>query len=165
MRAHLRAVARRPATAEIPFSLCTEPGEFLRLATAWSRCPELWIDTETADWRPRSLAFRCSRCGRPRARWRRGHPRARHAEVLETAFIPAVMANPDVRKWAHNASYERRFLGRERVQNLQCTLKLARSIPFHRLPSASSPSPPSRDSCSAPTSTSRTRPTTGACGR
>ena len=55
-------------------------------------------------------------------------------EVLEAAFVPAVMANPAIRKWAHNASYERRFLGGDQVQNLQCTVRLARSIPYHRLP-------------------------------
>jgi ribonuclease D len=44
------------------------------------------------------------------------------------------MANAAIRKWAHNASYERRFLGGAIVQNLQCTVRLARSIPYHRLP-------------------------------
>src|SRR5688572_4246999 len=134
MRAHLRSVARVPAAAEIPFAVCTDPGEFLRLATAWSRCPELWIDTETADWQT-------------------SHPRLSLLQVrtpddgvfvvdilapgmravLDTAFVPAVMANAAIRKWAHSASYERRFLGGERVQNLQCTLRLAKSIPYHRL--------------------------------
>ena len=135
MRAHLRAVARRPATAEIPFSLCTDPGEFLQLATAWSRCPELWIDTETADWQtshPRLslLQVRTPDDGLFVVDILAPGMRA----VLETAFVPAVMANAAIRKWAHSASYERRFLGGERVQNLQCTLRLAKSIPYHRLP-------------------------------
>ena len=36
---------------DIAFMLCTDPGELRRLAEQWSRCGELWIDTETADWR------------------------------------------------------------------------------------------------------------------
>ena len=135
MRAHLRSVARSPAAAEIPFTLCTDPGEFLQLATAWSRCPELWIDTETADWQtshPRLslLQVRTPDDGLFVVDILAPGMRA----VLETAFVPAVMANAAIRKWAHSASYERRFLGGERVQNLQCTLRLAKSIPYHRLP-------------------------------
>src|SRR5687768_7409272 len=135
MSSNLKAVAAPPARAEAPVVLCADPGEFLRLATAWSRCPELWIDTETADWQtsnPRLslLQVRTPDGGLFVVDILAGGMRA----VLETAFVPAVMANSAIRKWAHSASYDRRFLGGERVQNLQCTLRLAKSIPYHRLP-------------------------------
>lgn len=135
MRAHLGSVAPLPSAAEVPFTLCTDPGEFLQLATVWSRSPELWIDTETAEWRtsqPRLslLQVRTPEGGLFVIDILASGMRA----VLDTAFVPAVMANPAIRKWAHSASYERRFLGGERIQNLQCTLRLAKSVPYHRLP-------------------------------
>ena len=133
------STASRPVEVEPealpPFALCTEPGEFARLSATWSRCPELWIDTETADWRTSNPRLSLLQVRTPEGALAIVDilaPGMR--EVLEAAFIPVVMANGAVRKWAHNASYERRFLGREQVQNLQCTLRLAKSIPYHRLP-------------------------------
>ena len=133
----LPATRPSPATGNeaAPFALCTDPGAFARMALAWSRCPELWIDTETADWRTSRPRLSLLQVRTPDGALAIADilaPGMR--EVLDAVFVPAVMANPDVRKWAHNASYERRFLGGERIQNLQCTLRLARSIPFHRLP-------------------------------
>ncbi len=134
MRSTMSA-ATLPARADLPFRLCADPGEFLQLASAWSRCPELWIDTETAEWQTSHPRLSLLQVRTPDG----GlfvvdmlAPGMR--EILETAFVPAVMANSAIRKWAHSASYERRFLGGERVQNLQCTVRLARSIPYHRLP-------------------------------
>ena len=54
--------------------------------------------------------------------------------LLEDMFVPQVMANPGVEKWAHYARFERKFLGQDRVKNLNCTFELARSIPYYRLP-------------------------------
>jgi ribonuclease D len=135
MASNMTSLAALPTRADVPFVLCADPGEFLQLATAWSRCPELWIDTETADWQtshPRLslLQVRTPDGGLFVVDILAAGMRA----VLETAFVPAVMANSAIRKWAHSASYDRRFLGGERVQNLQCTLRLAKSIPYHRLP-------------------------------
>ena len=44
-------------------------------------------------------------------------------QVLDEEFIPQVMANEQVEKWAHYARYERRFLGQNRVANLNCTFE------------------------------------------
>jgi hypothetical protein len=54
--------------------------------------------------------------------------------VLDEEFIPQVMANETVEKWAHYARYERRFLGQDRVVNLNCTFEMARRLPYYRLP-------------------------------
>src|SRR5688572_10240328 len=54
--------------------------------------------------------------------------------VLDEAFIPQVMENEAVEKWAHYARFERRFLGENRARNLNCTFELARSIPYYQLP-------------------------------
>lgn len=129
------SVAALPPSTEVPFMLCADPGEFLQLATTWSRCPELWIDTETADWQTSHPRLSLLQVRTPEGELFVVDILADGMRaVLDTAFVPAVMANAAIRKWAHSASYDRRFLGGERVQNLQCTLRLAKSIPYHRLP-------------------------------
>ena len=129
------SAAALPARAELRYALCADPGQFAQLAASWSGYPELWIDTETADWQTSHPRLSLLQVRTPEG----GlfvvdmlAPGMR--EILEGAFVPVVMANSAIRKWAHSASYERRFLGGERVQNLQCTVRLAKSIPYHRLP-------------------------------
>jgi ribonuclease D len=56
------------------------------------------------------------------------------SQILHEEFIPQVMANDQVEKWAHYARYERRFLGQDRVTNLNCTFEMARKFPYYRLP-------------------------------
>jgi ribonuclease D len=124
-----------PPAPDVAFALCADPVEFRRLAEEWSRCPELWIDTETADWWTPSPRLSLLQVRTPEGRIQVVDILAPgNREVVDTVFVPAVMANPAVRKWAHSAGYERRFLGGPLVQNLQCTLRLARSIPYYRLP-------------------------------
>jgi hypothetical protein len=123
---------------DLDFELCDRPHRFRELTGELARHPTLWIDTEVADWFTPSPRLSLVQV--------RGYDgrlyvfdvlAAGMAEVLNDAFIPGVMASPEVQKWAHSASYERRFLGRERVASLECTLQLARSVPYHRLPVAS----------------------------
>jgi ribonuclease D len=131
---------RGSMTAEMPvpdiaFTLCTDADEFRRLGQEWSRCPELWIDTETADWKTSHPRISLLQVRTPEGRLYVVDMLAPGMrEALETVFIPAVMADPAIRKWAHNAAYEWRFLGGEQVKNLQGTLRLARSVPYYRLP-------------------------------
>ena len=122
------------SVSEFPFELCTDAAEFRRLAAQWARERELWIDTETAEWQTSHPRISLLQVRTPDGRLYVVDvlPPAMR-EVLEAAFIPAVMGEPSIRKWAHNASYERRYLGGDRVRNLHCTLQLARSIPYHRL--------------------------------
>src|SRR5688572_10951001 len=127
--------AAPPTTDGLAYALCTDPGEFRRLAAEWSRCEELWIDTETADWQTPHPRLSLLQVRTPDGGLHVIDVLASGMrDALDAVFLPAVMANPAIRKWAHSASYERRFLGGERVQNLQCTVRLARSIPYHRLP-------------------------------
>lgn len=49
--------------------------------------------------------------------------------TLACLFINKVMENPKIEKVFHNASYDLRFLGKERAQNVTCTLKLAKQWP------------------------------------
>ncbi len=56
------------------------------------------------------------------------------AAAYHTTFAPRVIAAPRIIKWAHYARFERRILGADFVQGLQCTFELARRVPYHRLP-------------------------------
>src|SRR5688500_3696750 len=101
MHSQLKA-APLPARSELPFALCTDPGEFLRLATAWSRTPELWIDTETADWQTSNPRLSLLQVRTPEGDLHVVDILAPGMRaVLDTAFVPAVMANAAIRKWAH----------------------------------------------------------------
>ena len=95
---------------------------------------ELFIDVETADWWTSSPRVALLQVWAGREVTVFDVLAAGMGEVLSCDFIPRIMANGQVRKWAHNAAYEQRFLGGSRVQNLSCTMRLARGFAFHRLP-------------------------------
>ena len=119
---------------DISIDLVRDPETFLDKIREYEREPEVFIDIETIDWwsaAPR-VALLQVLAGRQVAVFDLLAAGMEH--VLVEHFFPTVMANQRVRKWAHNALYERRFLGGARVQNLECTLRLARGIAFHRLP-------------------------------
>jgi ribonuclease D len=44
------------------------------------------------------------------------------------------MLNPAIEKVFHNASYDLKFLGNKKAQNITCTLDLAKKIPYYILP-------------------------------
>ena len=96
---------------------------------------EIWIDTETADWNTKSPRLSL-------VQLRLGDGSLHVLDVLSpemaaayhTTFAPRVIASPRITKWAHYARFERRILGADFVQGLQCTFELARRVPYHRLP-------------------------------
>ena len=97
--------------------------------------PEIWIDTETADWNTKSPRLSL-------VQLRLGDGSLHVLDVLSpemaaayhTTFAPRVIAAPRITKWAHYARFERRILGADFVQGLQCTFEIARRVPYHRLP-------------------------------
>ena len=138
MRAHLRAVARRPATAEIPFSALHRPR---RVPPArhglvpLPRAVDRHRDRGLADLASR--ASPCSSSGRPRTELHvldilspgmaavAGH-RVRAARDGEPA---------DQQVGAQRAATSGGSSAASFVQNLQCTLEpRPTSIPYHRLP-------------------------------
>ena len=119
---------------DAPIEVVSDRERFLAKISDYQHAPELFIDIETADWWtpvPR-VALLQVWAGREVSVFDVLAPGM--GEVLSDCFVPHVMANQGIRKWAHSASYERRFLGGAHVRNLECTLRLARSIAFHRLP-------------------------------
>ena len=128
------ATSMTPA-ADIAFTLCSSAEDFRLLARGWARFPQLWIDTETADWNTKSPRLSL-------VQLRLGDGSIHVLDVLSpemaaayhTTFAPRVIAAPRITKWAHYARFERRILGADFVQGLQCTFDLARRVPYHRLP-------------------------------
>jgi ribonuclease D len=112
-----------------------QPEKFRTAIAGWRHERQLWLDTEVADWftsTPRvSLLQVRNASGRT---WVVDVLDVQMRRVLDDEFIPEVMANDLVEKWAHYARFERRFLGQTRAANLNCTYELARSIPYYRLP-------------------------------
>ena len=101
----------------------------------WRQQPQLWIDTEVADWstpNPRVSLLQVRTASGPNVVV--DVLEGEMQQLLRDEFIPQVMANEQVEKWAHYARYERRFLGKERVKTLNCTFEMARAFPYHRLP-------------------------------
>src|SRR5688500_1527460 len=97
---------------DIAFAVCSDAAEFRRLAGEWGRAGELWIDTEAADWWTPNPRLSLLQVRDPEGRIHVVDVLAPGVrEVLDTVFIPAVMANPAIRKWAHSAGFERRYLG------------------------------------------------------
>jgi S-DNA-T family DNA segregation ATPase FtsK/SpoIIIE len=91
----------------------------------------LWLDTEVADWQthhPRLSLIQV--LGDPKDLT---GDRVYILDVLDKPdlvadFINQIMANPNITKIFHNASYDLRFLGREQAKNVICTYKLAQKI-------------------------------------
>src|SRR5690606_36068920 len=118
------------------FRLVSAPQDFSAAVRSWSLQPRLWIDIEVADYygrQPRVSTLQV----RDSAGVTVVDCLGETEPVLHHEFVPHVMGNPEVEKWAHQAAYERRFLGGDRVQNLRCTLTVARSLPYYRLPTTS----------------------------
>jgi ribonuclease D len=112
-----------------------QPEEFRAAIAAWRREPQLWIDTEVADWftpSPRLSLLQVRTATGPNVVV--DVLEGPLSQILHEEFIPQIMANDQVEKWAHYARYERRFLGQNRVANLNCTFEMARTFPYYRLP-------------------------------
>lgn len=114
----------------------TAANDIKALIAKFSQANILWIDTEVADYKfnptlslIQVLADANDLTGNA----------SFLLDVLEQPeltvdFIDKIMVNPDIEKVMHNASYDIRFLGNDRAQNITCTLKLARKIPYYVLP-------------------------------
>lgn len=115
----------------------TSAREISSLVAEYTNSPTLWIDTEVADYKSKN-------------------PRLSLIQVLDDAkdmsgdrvylldvldqpdivgdFISQIMLNPAIEKVFHNASYDLKFLGNKKAQNITCTLEMAKKIPYYILP-------------------------------
>jgi ribonuclease D len=119
----------------IPYEQIVQPAKFRAAIAVWRQQRQLWIDTEVADWstpNPRLSLLQVRTAAGPNVvvDVLEGVMR----QILYEEFIPQIMESDQVEKWAHYARYERRFLGQDRVANLNCTFEMARSLSYYRLP-------------------------------
>ena len=119
----------------LPYETILEPQAFHAAIAAWRGERRLWLDTEVADWRTNTPRLSLLQVGDDTGRiWVVDVLKPQMQQVVEGDFVPHIMADRGVEKWAHYARFERKFLGQDRVSNLNCTFELARSIPYYRLP-------------------------------
>ncbi len=111
--------------------------EIRSLIAKYTQAKVLWMDTEVADYKSRN-------------------PRLSLIQVLDNPtdltgtstyildvleqpdivndFIEKIMANSAIEKVFHNSSYDLKFLGNKKAENITCTLELAKKIPDYILP-------------------------------
>lgn len=114
-----------------------DPDELAAAIAQLSQAPQLWLDTETADYKTKKP--RLSLIQILAARETLSPEQVWVLDVLEKPaiveqFVDRIMANDAIAKICHNAAFDRRFLGKERAQNLICTLEMSKAIPYHLLP-------------------------------
>jgi len=105
------ASVSRSQHGDVPIAVVSDPETFLAKIREYEQTPELFIDVETADWwtsAPR-VALLQVWAGREVSVFDVLAPGI--GAVLSGDFVPRIMSNERVRKWAHNAAYEKRFLG------------------------------------------------------
>ncbi|MBW4597056.1 MAG: PD-(D/E)XK nuclease family protein [Brasilonema angustatum HA4187-MV1] len=109
----------------------TQPTEIRTQIAKFASAKTLWLDTEIADWdtyypklsliqvlaEPTNLtsdsAFILDVLNKP---------------DLAAYFINQIIANPQIEKVFHNATFDLKYLGGKQAPNVTCTLKLARKI-------------------------------------
>jgi hypothetical protein len=118
-----------------PYRVYETPADLAVLAEAAARAPQVWLDTELADWNTPNPRLSLVQLRLPDGSLHVLDVLSPEmAAAYRETFVPAVIAAPQVEKWAHYARFERRVLGPEIVQGLRCTFELARGVPYHRLP-------------------------------
>lgn len=113
------------------------PVEISEIIAKYAKSEILWLDTEVADYKttkPRLSLIQIL-----------DDPNDMTGEkvvlldVLDQPdivadFISKIMVNPAIEKVFHNASYDLRYLGNKKAENVTCTLKMAKNIPYYILP-------------------------------
>ncbi|MBR8830091.1 MAG: Ribonuclease D [Chroococcopsis gigantea SAG 12.99] len=103
----------------------------------YSQGKTLWLDTEVAE--PQSKKPRLSLISIQDDSTDLSGQSVTIIDVLDRAplidlFIEKIMVNRGIKKIFHNAAYDRKFLGGNKAENIVCTLKLARDIPYYLAP-------------------------------
>jgi ribonuclease D len=116
-----------------------DPEEMRAAIAQLTTAQQLWIDTEVADFntkRPRLALLQILSDQMPLETSAVMVFDLLDSPEVTEFFIAQIMVNPAIAKVAHNMSYDQRFLGGKRAQNLHCTLTIAKSIPYYLLPVA-----------------------------
>ncbi len=110
----------------------TEAADIYSLITQLTSCQILWLDTEVADWQtPNPRLSLIQVLADPNDLM---GDAAYILDVLDKPdlvayFVSQIMANPNIEKVFHNASFDVRYLGgKEQVQNVTCTFKMVNKL-------------------------------------
>jgi ribonuclease D len=119
----------------------TEPDRIIQAITRFTRAKILWLDTEVADFQnDRSRLSLIQVLEEPLEEpTNKSSDRVYILDVLDrpqliNIFIDKIMVDPAIQKVFHYAAYDCRYLGKNKVQNVTCTLEMAKQIPYYILP-------------------------------
>ncbi len=129
----------------------TNPTDIKNAIAACTQAKRLWVDTEVADYKTKKPRLSLIQI-LPEPKGDRGDycfkdlPKSIETlnsqvyllDVLDQPelteyFVDHIMANPDIEKVFHNASYDLRFLGKKQAENVTCTLLFAKKLPLFML--------------------------------
>src|SRR5262245_17134959 len=100
----------------LPYETILQPQAFHADIAVWRGERRLWLDTEVADWRTKTPRLSLLQVGDDTGRiWVVDVLKPQMRQVVEGDFVPHIMADRRVEKWAHYARFERKFLGQDRV--------------------------------------------------
>ncbi len=97
----------------------------------------LWVDTEVADYQSKKPKLSLIQVlDDPRDLT---GDRVAIFDVLDRSewvqdFIDIIMLDTRIEKVFHNASFDRKFLGQRKAENITCTLEMAKKIPYYLVP-------------------------------
>lgn len=114
-----------------------EPEEIRNILADLAESNVLWLDTEVADYNtklPRLSLIQISTYSQDLTGARTCIFDVLNQPSIVVEFINTIMVNPQIEKVFHNANYDLQFLGGKEAKNVTCTLKIAKSIPYHKLP-------------------------------
>lgn len=126
----------------------TDPRDIEAAIAAFSGAKRLWVDTEVADFKSKKPRLSLIQILEDRGELNGDRTRLQNLPNLDVLasqvylfdvldkpevvaeFIDRIMLNPDIEKVFHNASYDLKFLGKKKAQNVTCTLVLAKQLPL-----------------------------------
>jgi ribonuclease D len=115
----------------------TSTSEIRAIVAEYTNAKTLWIDTEVADYKSRNPRLSLIQVlDNPKDL---SGDRVYLLDVLEqpniiAEFVEKIMINSGIEKIFHNASYDVKFLGNKKANNVTCTLEMAKKIPYYLLP-------------------------------
>jgi ribonuclease D len=127
-------------------SYLTNANEIKSKIDEFTQTQILWLDTEVADYKtdsPRlSLIQVLDHSTDVQGKSELLHNFAEKVTILDVLehplivdeFVEKIMLNPAIEKVFHNASYDLKFLGKNRAKNVRCTKEIAQKIPYYLVP-------------------------------
>lgn len=118
-------------------TLLKSPVEIIATISRLKKSQVLWIDTEIADFNTKKPKLSLIQVSNDPDDMSGEHIYLLDIlenETLASTFIEEIMLDAQIEKVFHNASYDLKFLGGKKAQNITCTLEMAKKIPYYYLP-------------------------------